>query len=78
MLDINGAQNFPHVYRLIGKNGFCVPILGLVDEAEKLIWHGAISGKPKAVFGTTLWASNPGPSRPSTARHLPPPVPPGR
>jgi putative ATP-dependent endonuclease of OLD family len=59
VFDIDGAQNFPHVYKLIGKNGFCVPILGLVDEAEKLVWHGAIGGKPKAVFGTTLWASDP-------------------
>jgi putative ATP-dependent endonuclease of the OLD family len=23
------------------------------------VWHGAIGGKPKAVFGTTLWASDP-------------------
>ena len=58
VFDVDGAQNFPHVYKLIGKNGFCVKILGLVDEAEKLVWHGAIGGKPAAVFGTTLWASN--------------------
>ena len=45
VFDIDGAENFPHVCRLIGKNGFCVPILGLVDEAEKLVWHGAIGGK---------------------------------
>ena len=59
VFDIDGANKFPHVHKLIGKDGFCVPILGLVDEAEKLVWHGAIGGKPKAVFGTTLWASDP-------------------
>ena len=59
MFDIDGANKFPHVHKLIGKDGFCVTILGLVDEAEKSVWHGAIGGKPKAVFGTTLWASDP-------------------
>jgi putative ATP-dependent endonuclease of OLD family len=59
VFDIDGAQNFPHVYKLIGKNGFCVSILGLVDEKEKNVWHGPIGGKQAAVFGTTLWASNP-------------------
>jgi putative ATP-dependent endonuclease of OLD family len=59
VFDIDGAQNFPHVYKLIGKNGFCVNILGLVDEKEKAVWHGPIGGKLSAVFGTTLWASNP-------------------
>ena len=59
VFDIDGAGNFPHVYKLIGKNGFCVKILGLVDDAEKHPWHGAIGGKPAAVFGTELWASAP-------------------
>jgi putative ATP-dependent endonuclease of the OLD family len=59
VFDIDGAMKFPHVYKLLGKAGFCVPILGLVDEAEKMSWHGQIGGKPKDVFGATLWASNP-------------------
>jgi putative ATP-dependent endonuclease of OLD family len=58
VFDIDGAHTFPHVYKLIGKDGFCVTILGLVDEAEKLVWHGAIGGKLKTVFETTLWASD--------------------
>ncbi len=53
------GQKFPHVYKLIGKSGFCVPILGLVDEAEKNVWHGQIGGKPADVFGTILWVSTP-------------------
>ena len=36
-----------------------MPILGLVDEAEKMSWHGQIGGKPIDVFGTSIWASNP-------------------
>lgn len=59
VFDIGGAENFPHVYRLLGKNGFSVPILGLVDEAQKMSWHGQIGGKPAKVLGTILWASNP-------------------
>jgi putative ATP-dependent endonuclease of the OLD family len=57
--DIDGANKFSHVHKLIGKDGFCVPILGLVDQGEKLVWHGAIGGKPKAVFSTTVRASDP-------------------
>ena len=59
VFDIDGADKFPHVYKLIGKAGFCVPILGLVDEPEKMRWHGQFGGKPSDVFGTVLWASNP-------------------
>jgi putative ATP-dependent endonuclease of OLD family len=59
VFEIDGAHKFPHVYRLIGKDGFCVKILGLVDDAEKAVWHGAIGGRATAVFGTSLWASNP-------------------
>lgn len=56
---LDGAMKFPHVYKLLGEQGFCVPILGLVDEAEKMSWHGQIGGRPDQVFGTKLWASNP-------------------
>jgi putative ATP-dependent endonuclease of the OLD family len=59
VLEIDGADKFPHVYRLLGETGFCVPVLGLVDEAEKMRWHGQIGGKAATVFGTTLWASVP-------------------
>jgi putative ATP-dependent endonuclease of OLD family len=59
VFEIDGADKFPHVYKFIGKNGFKVPILGLVDDAEKMKWHGAIGGKPTDVFGRFLWASDP-------------------
>lgn len=59
VFDLDGAMKFPHVYKLIGKAGFCVPILGLVDEAEKMRWHGQIGGKPSQVFGQSIWVCNP-------------------
>jgi putative ATP-dependent endonuclease of the OLD family len=59
VFEIDGADKFPHVYKLLGKPGFCVPVLGLVDEAEKMRWHGQVGGKPGAVFGTTVFASDP-------------------
>ena len=46
VFDLDGAMKFPHVYKLIGKSGFRVPILGLVDDAEKGSWLGQIGGKP--------------------------------
>ena len=58
VVDLDGAMKFPHVYKLIGKAGFCVPILGLVDEAEKMSWYGQIGGKPADVFGSTIWVSS--------------------
>lgn len=59
VFDIDGADKFPHVYKLIGKDGFGIPILGLVDEKEQGSWLGAFGGKPKHVLGTSLWVSTP-------------------
>jgi putative ATP-dependent endonuclease of the OLD family len=57
VFDIDGAHKFPHVYKLLGRSGFCVPILGLVDEKEQDLWLGQFGGKPKAVLDTKLWVS---------------------
>ncbi len=51
VFDIDGADKFPHVYKLIGKDGFGVQIYGLVDDKEQGSWVGAFGGKPKNVFG---------------------------
>lgn len=59
VFDIDGADKFPHVYKLIGKDGFGIEILGLVDEKEQGSWLGAFGGKPKNVLGRSLWVSAP-------------------
>jgi putative ATP-dependent endonuclease of OLD family len=59
VFDIDGADKFPHVHKLIGKDGFEIPILGLVDDKEQGSWVGAFGGKPKHVLGTSLWVSKP-------------------
>lgn len=59
VFDLDGAMKFPHVYKLIGESGFRVPILGLVDDAEKGSWLGQIGGKPADVVGTTVFVSDP-------------------
>lgn len=56
VFELNGANNFPHVYKLIGKHGFGVHVLGLVDEKELGIFTGAIGGKAKAIVGNQVWA----------------------
>lgn len=59
VLDISGADHFPKVYRLLGPDGFNISVIGLVDEKEKGIWHGAIGGKQSAVYGKTLFVCEP-------------------
>lgn len=59
VFDIDGADKFPHVYKLIGKDGFGIEVLGLVDDKEKGSWLGALGGKPKNLLGISLWVSTP-------------------
>lgn len=59
VLEIDGAHKFPTVYKLLGPQGFNVPVFGLVDEKEKAIWQNAIGGKPANVFGKTLFVCDP-------------------
>lgn len=58
VFDIDGADKFPHVYKVIGKDGFGIQILGLVDAKESGSWLGAFGGKPKHVIGSLLWVSD--------------------
>lgn len=59
VFDIGGAAKFPHVYKLLGKDGFRTRILGLVDKDAEGKWLGAFGGKPKHILGTGLWVSDP-------------------
>jgi putative ATP-dependent endonuclease of OLD family len=56
---LDGADKFPNVYKLLGKDGFSVPILGLVDEAESGSWLGTFGGKPKHVVDQQVFISAP-------------------
>ncbi|MCA1605879.1 MAG: AAA family ATPase [Acidobacteria bacterium] len=58
VLEIDGANKFPNVYKLLGPDGFGVSVLSLVDVKEKGGWLGAIGGKQKNVIGSKLWISD--------------------
>jgi putative ATP-dependent endonuclease of OLD family len=57
VFELGGAENFPTVYKLLGPDGFAVPILGLVDEAESPKWIGAVGCKPNNVIGRSVFIS---------------------
>lgn len=57
VFELDGADKFRHVYKMLGKDGFGVHILGLVDKAEEGIFTSAIGGNPKHVIGTQVWSS---------------------
>ncbi|QES58064.1 AAA family ATPase [Streptomyces venezuelae] len=57
VFELDGANKFTHVYKMLGKDGFGVHVLGLVDEKETGIFTGAIGGSSKLLMGTQVWAS---------------------
>ena len=57
VLELDGADKFRHVHKLIGPDGFGVRVLGLVDEAEKGAWLTALGGR--SALDTSLWVCNP-------------------
>jgi putative ATP-dependent endonuclease of OLD family len=59
VFELDGADKFPNVYRLLGPDGFHIPVVGLVDDKEQGKWLGAFGGKPKNVVGSQLWISTP-------------------
>ncbi|MFD5342548.1 ATP-dependent endonuclease [Streptomyces anulatus] len=58
VFELDGADKFRHVYRMLGANGFGVHVLGLVDKAEEGVFVGAIGGRPKDLIGTKVWSSD--------------------
>ncbi|WP_329315686.1 AAA family ATPase [Streptomyces sp. NBC_01278] len=58
VFELDGADKFRHVYKMLGANGFGVHVLGLVDKAEEGIFHGAFGGRPKDLIGTKVWSSD--------------------
>ena len=58
ILELDGADKFPTVYKLLGPAAFDIDILGLVDEAEQRPWIGAVGGKPVNVIDHTVFVSS--------------------
>ncbi|TWV26708.1 MULTISPECIES: ATP-dependent nuclease [Streptomyces] len=58
VFELDGADKFRHVYKMLGENGFGVHVLGLVDKAEEGIFLGAIGGRLKDLIGTKVWSSD--------------------
>ncbi|GAA0993452.1 hypothetical protein GCM10009563_09390 [Subtercola frigoramans] len=58
VLELDGADKFKHVYNLLGKNGFDLDIIGLVDHAERGSWMSALSIKPKNINKKVLFVAN--------------------
>ncbi|MFC9973876.1 ATP-dependent endonuclease [Spirillospora sp. NPDC127200] len=57
VFELDGADKFRHVYKMLGKDGFGVTLLGLVDEAEAGIFTSAIGGKPNKLINSKIWVS---------------------
>lgn len=56
VFELDGADKFRHVYKLLGKDGFGLHILALVDKKEEGIFTGAFGGRPAQVLGTHVWS----------------------
>lgn len=58
VLELGGAGNFPHVYKLLGHQRFGVTLFGLVDHAEKDPWIGAVPGKLSKKVDRVIFVSD--------------------
>lgn len=58
VFELDGADKFRSVYKLLGKDGFNIEVLGLVDDKEKGSWLSAVGGKEKSIIGKTVFVSS--------------------
>lgn len=58
VFELGGADKFRSVYKLLGKDGFNIEVLGLVDDKEKGSWLSAVGGKEKSIIGKTVFVSS--------------------
>lgn len=58
VFDLRGADNFPHVYNLLGPFGFDLSWSGLVDEDHKAQWLGKVGGRPSRILNKLIWVSD--------------------
>lgn len=57
VFNLDGADKFRDVYAFLGRQGFGIDILGLVDDDAKGKWQGAIGESPNRVYDRTLFVS---------------------
>ncbi len=57
VFELGGAENFSAVHQLLGPKGFDIEVLGLVDEAEKGPWLGAVGGRERDVLNRVVFVS---------------------
>lgn len=58
VFDLRGADNFPHVYDLLGPSGFNLQWSGLVDKDHEAQWLGKVGGKPALILNKLIWVSD--------------------
>lgn len=59
ILVLDGADKFSHVNTLLGRDGFQLHLLGLVDYAERGSWLGGLQIRPQEVNSDTLFVASP-------------------
>ncbi|MFJ8932019.1 ATP-dependent nuclease [Streptomyces sp. NPDC102364] len=47
IVELGGCRNFPSVYRLLGPEGFAVPLFGITDEDAREDWAEAVGSAPE-------------------------------
>ncbi|MBP0458985.1 ATP-dependent nuclease [Streptomyces montanisoli] len=47
IVELGGCQMFPSVYRLLGPEGFAVPLYGITDEDARKDWAEAVGAAPE-------------------------------
>ncbi|MFI5884277.1 ATP-dependent nuclease [Streptomyces sp. NPDC051554] len=57
VFELDGANKFPHVYKMLGPDGFDISTYSLVDENEQGVFVNAIGGRPKDVLNKRVWVS---------------------
>lgn len=59
IFELDGADKFTALYKLLGPTAFGIEVLGLVDDKEKGSWLNAFGGKPRDVLDHSVFVSNP-------------------
>ncbi|KMO71867.1 hypothetical protein MCHLDSM_04239 [Mycolicibacterium chlorophenolicum] len=49
VLALDGADKFSHVLKILGRNGFRLPVCGLCDEDREQSWAGTLGLRPRAL-----------------------------